>query len=143
MKRHLPSTIECLELLALALMVGGLQWSLQSWGWTALFATGFVWNWAVLNGWVLNRTQEKRYRFSVLRAITLIHSTLLRPFGRFPRLQSWAAILPAGLFFGTLAYLFEATIPWWSALLGSLAFLLIRRELRSRHESVAARSSQP
>ena len=131
MKRHLPSKQESLELFALSIMVCALQWSLRSWGWTALFSLGFVWNWAVLNGWVAQRTQEKKYRFSMLRAITIIHRWTLKPFSRFPRVQEWAAILPAGLAMGFFAYVASAPIPWWAAILGSLAFLLIRRQVRS------------
>ena len=116
-------------------MVAGLQWTLRSWGWTALFAVGFVWNWAVLNGWVKSRTQERQYRFSVLRGITLIHRGVLAPFRDFPRLKALAHMLPAGLAFGALAYLLEAPIPWWAATLGSLAFLLVRRQLGAMPEN--------
>ncbi len=129
MRKHLPSGQESLELLALGLMVSGLQWALQSWGWTALFSLGFVWNWAVLNGWVMQRTQEKKYRFSVLRGITLVHSLVLSPFKNVPRIRAWMEVLPAGLAFGFLAYIFKAPVPWWSAILGSLAFLLVRRQM--------------
>ncbi len=129
MRKHFPSQTECLELLALALMVIGIQWVLRSWGWTALFAVGFVWNWAVLNGWVLQRSRDKKYRFSVLRGITAFHQALLSPLSSYPRLRHWAHVLPAATAFGSLAYLLDAPIPWWAALLGSLAFVLIRREL--------------
>ena len=129
MRKHLPSTLESLELLALGLMVCGLQWALNSWGWTAFFSLGFVWNWAVLNGWVMQRTQEKKYRFSVLRGITLIHRFVLAPFKNFPRLRIWMEVLPAGLAFGFLAYVFNAPVPWGAAVLGSLAFLLVRRQI--------------
>ncbi len=131
MRKHLPSGQETLELLALGLMVCGLQWSLNSWGWTAFFSLGFVWNWAVLNGWVMQRTQEKKYRFSVLRGITLIHRFVLAPFKNFPLLRSWMEVLPAGLAFGFLAYVFSAPVPWWAAVLGSLAFFLVRRQITS------------
>ena len=113
------------------MMVLGLQWALHSWGWSALFTLGFVWNWAVLNGWVLQRTQERRYRFSVLRGITLFHNAVLLPFKKLPRFQMLIAMLPAGLAVAALAKLFEANIPWWAAFLGSLAFLLTRRQIRS------------
>lgn len=131
MKKHLPSLHESLELLALTLMIVGLQWALHSWGWSVLFAVGFIWNWAVLNGWVLQRTQERRYRFSVLRGITMFHQAILFPFKKFPRIQTVMAVLPAGLAFAALAYAFEANIPWWAAVLGSFAFLLTRRQIRS------------
>lgn len=110
-------------------MVCGLQWALRSWGWTVLFSLGFVWNWAVLNGWVMQRTQEKKYRFSVLRGITLVHSLVLAPFKNVPRIRAWMEVLPAGLAIGFLAYIFEAPVPWWAAMLGSLAFLLVRRQI--------------
>lgn len=129
MRKHLPSTQESIELLALGLMIGGLQWALHSWGWTAFFSLGFVWNWAVLNGWVMTKTQEKKYRFSVLRGVTIIHRFMLAPFEKFPRLRAWVEVLPAGLALGFVAYVFDAPVPWWAALLGSLAFLLVRRQI--------------
>jgi hypothetical protein len=131
MRQHLPSKQEILELSALLLMIVGVQWSLGSWGWTALFSLGFIWNLSVLNGWVLQQSGQKNYRFSMLRMITVIHHTLLLPAKRFPRLQVCLSALPAGLFFGFLAYMFSAPIPWWAVILGSTAFLLIRRQLKT------------
>ena len=75
------------------------------------------------------KRQEKKYRFSVLRGITLFHRLILAPFKNFPRLRVWMEVLPAGLAFGFLAYVFEAPVPWWAAVLGSLAFLLVRRQI--------------
>lgn len=129
MKRHLPSWSETVELLVLALMVGVLQLVLGSWGWSSLFAVGFIWNWSVLNGWVTQKTQEKHYRFSMLRAVTLLHSLITRPFARYPIVQSLFGTLPAGLFFALVGYSLEAPIPWWAAILGSLAFSLVRLQI--------------
>ena len=129
MKKHLPSTVELLELAALVLMVAGLQWVLGSWGWTFLFCVGFIWNWSMLNGWVLQRTSEKRYRFSVLKGITLVHKICTAPFARFPILQKFVAILPAGLLFALVSHLLDSSIPWWAAILGSLAFVLVRWQI--------------
>lgn len=129
MKKHLPSTVELLELAALVLMVVGLQWVLGSWGWSFLFCVGFIWNWSMLNGWVVQRTQEKRYRFSVLKGITLVHKICTAPFSRFPFLQKITSLLPAGLLFGLVAYLLDASIPWWAAILGSFAFVLVRWQI--------------
>lgn len=126
MKHHLPSRSELLELLVLALMVGGLQLVLGSWGWSALFAFGFIWNWSVLNGWVTRKTQERQYRFSMLRAITLLHKLLTAPVARFPLLQAALGTLPAGIFIALVSYSLDAPIPWWAAILGSLAFSLVR-----------------
>lgn len=129
MKKHLPSLQESLELLALALMVAGLQFVIQSWGWTALFVVGFVWNWSVLNGWVGQRVSEKKYRFSVLRGISLFHRAFIFPFKNYPKLSEWVQILPAAMAFGLLSFMLNSNIPWWAALLGSLAFLIIRRQI--------------
>ena len=111
-------------------MVAGLQLLLHSAGWTILFALGFVWNWSVLNGWVGKRCKEKKYRFSVLRGITLFHNAIIYPFKNYPRIRTLVELLPACLAFGILALALDSAIPWWAALLGSLAFLLIRRQLQ-------------
>jgi hypothetical protein len=128
MKRWLPGLRESLELLALTLMMAGLQWTIQSWGWVAFFTLGFLWNWAVLNGWVRRQVVQKKYRFSLLRGITRIHDTLTSQVrGRW----KWMVeILPAGLVIGAVALLLESPVPWWSAFLGSLALVLVRRQLR-------------
>jgi hypothetical protein len=133
MKKHLPSLQESLELLALALMVAGLQFVIQSWGWTALFVVGFIWNWSVLNGWVGQRVSEKKYRFSVLRGISLFHRGLIFPFKNYPKIKEWAQVLPAAMAFGLLSFMFNSNIPWWAALLGSLSFLIIRRQISYFH----------
>lgn len=131
MRRHLPSLHECLELLALVLMVVGIQWTVRSWGWSAFFALGFIWNWAVLNGWVAQKTMEKRYRFSVLKGIALVHHKFVSCFDHYPRMKVMAEIFPAGLVFGAIAFAMDSTTPWWVAFIGSGAFLLVRRQLRS------------
>jgi hypothetical protein len=131
MKRHLPSRPEMLELLALALMVTGIQWAIRSWGWSAFFALGFVWNWAVLNGWVSQQVSEKRYRYSLLRGISATHRAFLGVFEGHPRWRLLAETLPAGLMFGLIALTLDSPVPWWAAFLGSGAFLLIRRQLLS------------
>ncbi|MBY0518277.1 MAG: hypothetical protein K2P81_15310 [Bacteriovoracaceae bacterium] len=129
MKKHLPSLQESLEIIALSLIVIGLQFFLQSWGWTILFSVGFIWNWAVLNGWVAQRTQEKKYRFSVLRAISVFHHSILYPFKNYPKIRNILAVLPAAIAVSLGAYLLESNIPWWAVLLGSLAFILVRFQI--------------
>ncbi len=79
MKRWLPSRRESLELLSLTLMILGLQWTDQSWGWMAFFTLGFLWNWAVLNTWVRQQVSEKKYRYSLLRGVTRVHDMVISP----------------------------------------------------------------
>jgi hypothetical protein len=128
MKRWLPGLRESLELLALTLMVVGLQWTVRSWGWVTFFTLGFLWNWAVLNGWVRQQVAQKKYRFSLLRGVTRVHDTVTAPV---PGPWKWVAeILPAGLVLGGIALLLDSPVPWWSAFLGSLALMMVRRQLR-------------
>lgn len=129
MNRHLPSMTESVEILALGLMVGGLQWTIGSWSWSIFFILGFVWNWAVLNGWVMGRVGEKKYRFSMLKGIAGLNQLLMAPLKNYPRLQAIAQVLPAGIAVGLLALTFGSSVPWWATFFGSLAFLLVRRQL--------------
>jgi hypothetical protein len=128
MKKHLPSLQESLELVALGLMVAGLQYLIGSWGWTALFALGFIWNWSVLNGWALRRSATRKYRFSVLKGVVKFHETLTKPFAKYPKTQKLIEIFPAGLFLGFISYILGSPIPWWSAIIGSLGFILVRSQ---------------
>jgi hypothetical protein len=138
MKKLLPSRLECFELLALTGMLVGVQWVLASWGWTALFALGFLWNWAILNGWAQKKVTEKRYRFSLLRFAVLVEQLLKRPLRRWPWIAWITSIWPAGLVMALVAYSLEASIPWWAAFLGSGAFLLVRSQIAMllRHEKL-------
>lgn len=128
MKRWLPSRRESLELLSLTLMILGLQWTDQSWGWMAFFTLGFLWNWAVLNTWVRQQVSEKKYRYSLLRGVTRVHDMVISPVPN--RWRIVAELLPAGLVLGGIALLLESPVPWWSAFFGSLALVLVRRQLR-------------
>jgi peptidoglycan/LPS O-acetylase OafA/YrhL len=129
MKKHLPTLPELIEFLMLMVMLVALQWSIGSWGWTIVFALGFVWNWAMLNGWTQEQIKTKKYRFSSLRLIMLFHHTLMHPLKLYPRLKWLASLLPAALFIALIAHIFEAPIPWAAAVLGSLGFMLLRSQL--------------
>ncbi len=126
LKRHLPSRQEGLEILALALMVAGLQWLVKSWGWSAFFALGFIWNWAVLNGWVQERVEEREYRFSVLKGVVRLNAALLRPLQKWPHVVRFAQVVPAGLIAGFFVWAFQSSVPWEATFLGSFAFFLVR-----------------
>ncbi len=129
MKKHLPSRIEIIELIALSLMIVGLQFTIGSWGWTFIFSLGFVWNWAVLNGWTKDQVSTKRYRFSSLRFIHFFHQLFQKPFKNYPRIQQIVSVFPAAIFMGVFATLADSQIPWWVAILGSLGFLFLRYQL--------------
>jgi len=129
MKKHLPSRLELVELAALSLMIIGLQYAIGSWGWTFIFCLGFVWNWAILNGWTKEQDSTKKYRFSSLRFIHFFHQIFQKPFVNYPRVQKVVSIFPAALFLGAFAAVADSQIPWWVAILGSLGFLLLRYQL--------------
>ena len=130
MKKHLPSRLELVELAALSLMIIGLQYAIGSWGWTFIFCLGFVWNWAILNGWTKEQVSTKKYRFSSLRFIHFFHQIFQKPFAHYPRFQKVVSIFPAALFLGAFAAVADSQIPWWGAILGSLAFSILRSQLR-------------
>lgn len=129
MRQHFPSLRESIELLVLALMVTLMQLWIDSWMWSAFFVLGFIWNWSVLNGWVTSQVTKKQYRFSMLKTVTEFHQLIMKPVLRFPRLQFFVQVLPAGLLIGSIALLFNSSVPWWAAFLGSIAFILVRRQL--------------
>jgi len=130
MRQHLPSKLEVIELVALSLMIVGLQFAIGSWGWTFIFALGFVWNWAILNGWTKEQIQTRKYRFSSLRFIHFFHQLFQKPFKKYPRVQLIMSVFPAALFLGLFSVFSEAQIPWWGAILGSLGFLILRYQLK-------------
>lgn len=129
MKHVLPSLQESLELLVLVVMIAVMQWLIGSWMWSAFFVLGFIWNWSVLNGWVSQQIKQKQYRFSMLKGITKFHELLLSPLNKFPKLQAIAQVMPAGLAIGAMALILHATVPWWACFMGSIAFILVRRQL--------------
>ena len=110
-------------------MVSLIQFWIDSWMWSAFFVLGFIWNWSVLNGWVSGQVTKKKYRFSMLRGITEFHRLLMKPLGKYPRLHVFAEVLPAGVLMGIIALVLSSAVPWWAAFLGSMAFILIRRQL--------------
>lgn len=131
MKQHLPSRLEVIELIALSLMLICLQITIGSWGWTFIFAMGFIWNWAVLNGWTSEQVKTKKYRFSSLRFIHFFHYLFQKPFKKHPKLAAAISVLPAGIFIAVFAELADSVIPWWVAFLGSFGFLLLRYQLKN------------
>jgi hypothetical protein len=129
MKKHLPSRLEVIELIALSLMLIGLQFAIGSWGWTFIFAMGFVWNWAILNGWTSEQIKTRKYRFSSLRFIHFFHQLFQKPFKKYPRVATIMSVLPAGIFMAVFAELADSLVPWWVAFFGSFGFLLLRYQL--------------
>jgi hypothetical protein len=129
MRQHLPSKQEMIEIVALGCMLLALQTLIGSWGWTIVFALGFVWNWAVLNGWTLTQAKTKKYRFSMLRLIVDFHRLWMAPFKRFPRFQQVFTLVPASLFVALMGYVSGAELPWVAAILGSFGFWALRSQL--------------
>lgn len=93
---------------------------------SALFCSGFVWNWAVSieHGDLL---QTRKYRFSFLRTIILIQNLFLKPFKNSPEfLIKIISLLPAGFFWNLLFIINESEMPWWSTFLGSVSFEMLQ-----------------
>ena len=131
MRKHLPSRLEIIELIALSLMLVFLQVIIGSWGWTFIFAMGFVWNWAILNGWTKEKVHTKKYRFSSLRFIHFFHQLFQKPFKKYPKVAMVMSVLPAGIFMAVFSQLADSVVPWWVAFLGSFGFLFLRYQLKN------------
>lgn len=95
-----------------------------------LFSLGFIWNWAASND-LSHIFENRRYRFSMLKAVLRMQELALRPFKNMPLIvQKIAAVIPAGLFWTFVIFVNESEMPWWATFLGSITFELLQIELK-------------
>lgn len=127
----LTSRRKMIELLVLIGINILLYFLFSSWEVISLFTFGFIWNW-VASHELVSVSENRRYRFSMVRLVKNLEFLILKPLDKAPRFVKWIArVLPAGVFWSMVIYFNDSEMPWWVTFVGSLTYELMQIEINS------------
>jgi hypothetical protein len=97
--------------------------------WTWFFSLGFIWNWSMINPWVYEQSQHKKYKFSFLRFTAGIHKKLMDPLNFSPKWEWILRTIPITLIVIVLSLLFQSDVFIVAVFLGALSFELMKLDV--------------